>query len=164
MLVSNLWMSLIVFLSHIVCFYLNISKNLNFLLMTLKITDHYFKKCFQINLFRNSNKYLKYICQKCFFSAKRETENVQKSKTWLKNTETEMTNIKIIVCINCIAIVFLNDLNLNKMIIMWLLSMLVSLCQLQCVLSCYLISSLESHCILCSSALPLLITGISRAV
>lgn len=78
------------------------------------------------------------------------------SRNWKHETETEMTSIKIIVSVNCIADVFLNCVNPDKMSIMWLVSMLVSLCQLQSVLCfCYLISSLESHCIVCPVSLSL---------
>lgn len=67
-----------------------------------------------------------------------------------------MKNIQIIVSVNCIVNVFLNCINPDEMSIMWLVSMLVSHCQLQSVLSyCYLISSLESHCILCPVSLSL---------
>ncbi len=77
------------------------------------------------------------------------------SRNWKHETETEMTNIHIIVSVNCIVNVFLNCVNPDKMSIMWVVSMLVSLCQLQSVLSyCYLISSLESHCIVCPVSLP----------
>ncbi len=78
------------------------------------------------------------------------------SRNWKHETETEMTNIHIIVSVNCIVNVFLNCVNPDKMSIMWVVSMLVSLCQLQSVLSyCYLISSLENHCIVCPVSLSL---------